>query len=236
MHQPFLSLLFALALTGSLSACGSKDKAAETTVQTTTTTAPAETPAAATPATPATPTTPTTPAAEATFDLSAVPISTVSLGRFPYLGRLQGYKVNVPSDSVDFEFDRNYIYDGKNLVPIEGHVLRREYVALNDQKKTSVLMMQRNYENLVKSLGGVQVSSGELPSGPVDKIGAEEFHKHSGNIDPGNQVDTYVIRQKYKEIWVQLKPDDYRYYLNVIERAAMPQRVSALKADELKSN
>jgi len=231
MLQTSRHLFVALALAGGLSACGSKDKAAETAVQTTTTTAPAETaapPVAETPAAPA--------AAEATFDLSAVPVSTTALGRFPYLGRLQGYKVNVPSDSVDFEFDRNYVYDGKNLVPIEGHVLRREYVAVNDQKKTSVLMMQRNYENLVKSLGGVKVSSGELPGAVVEKLGSEEFHKHSGNIDPGNQVDTYVIRQKDKEIWVQLKPDDYSYYLNVIERAAMPQRVSALKADEPKKN
>lgn len=220
-----LSVALALGLTSGLGACGHKDQAAETAVQTTTTTAlPAAPAVAEAPAAPA--------AAEATFDLSAVPISTAALGRFPYLGRLPGYNVNVPSDSVDFEFDRNYVYDGKNLVPIEGHVLRREYVAVNDQKKTSVLMMQRNYENLVKSLGGVKVSSGELPSGPVDKLGSEEFRKHSGNIDPGNQVDTYVIRQKDKEIWVQLKPDDYRYILNVIERTAMPQRISALKADE----
>lgn len=236
MTQTHRHFVVALALASGLSACGNKDRAAEqATTSTVTTTAPAETaPGAATVPVTETPAAPA--AADATFDLSAVPISTVALGRFPYLGRLQGYKLNVLSDSVDFEFDRNYIYDGKNIVPVEGHVLRRSYIAVNDQKKTSVLMMQRNYENLVKSLGGVKVWSGELPSEAVEKLGSAEFRKYNGNIDPGNQVDTYVIRQKDKEIWVQLKPDDYRYYLNVIERAAMPQRVSALKADELKKN
>lgn len=235
MMQTPRHFVVALALAGGLSACGSKDKSAEQAAPpAATATPPTET--AATPAAPVTETPAAPAAADATFDLSAVPVSTAALGRFPYLGRLQGYKLNVPSDSVDFEFDRNYIYDGKNIVPVEGRVLRRSYIVANDQKKTSVLMMQRNYENLVKSLGGVKVWSGELPNEAVEKLGSAEFHKHNGNIDPNNQVDTYVIRQKDKEIWVQLRPDDYRYYLNVIERAAMPQRVSALKADELKKN
>lgn len=226
-----------LVLAGGLSACGGKDKAAEQSTAATTTTATTETvaaPPAAGAEAPATPAATATP--DATFDLSAVPISTVSLGRFPYLSKLQGYKLNVPSDSVEYEFDRLYVYDGKNLVPVEGHVLHREYIPVNDQKETSELMMQRNYENLVKSLGGVKVWSGTLPIEPIDKLGREEFNKHNGGIDPNNQIDTYVIRQKDKEIWVQLKPDHYRYTLNVAERAAMPQHASVLKADELKKN
>ncbi len=223
-------LLLALALAGSLSACGSKDKTADQTAQTA---APATMPTdAAAPA--AAPAAATTPAA-ATFDIATVPISTAALGAFPYVGRLQGYKINVPSDSVDFEFDRQYAYDGHNLVPVEGHVLRREYVAVNDQKKTSVLMMQRNYESLIKALGGVKVSSGNLPSEAVERLGDGEYNKHSGNMAAGYQADTYVIHQKDKEIWVQLRPDDYRYYLNVTEKAVMPQRVSTTAA-ELKKN
>ncbi len=225
--------LSSVVLAGLLAACGSKKTADETTTPpsdasaTTAPAAPAETPAAA-------PTTAAAPAA--TFDINTVPISTANLGGFPYLGKLPGYKINVPSDSVAFEFDRTYVYDGKNIVPVEGRVLRREYVPVNDQKETSELMMQRNYENLVKSLGGVQVSSGQLPAEPVDKLGREEFNKHSGGIDPGNQVDTYVIRQKDKEVWVQLRPDHYRYQLNVTEKAAMPQKVTIVPAEELKKN
>ncbi|MFD1470123.1 hypothetical protein ACFQ48_17980 [Hymenobacter caeli] len=223
-----------VVLAGLLAACGSKKTSDVTTTTTaadapaaTAPAAPAETPAAA-PATAAAP--------AATFDINTVPISAANLGGFPYLSKLPGYKINVSSDSVAFDFDRTYVYDGKGIVPVEGRVLRREYIPVNADKKTSDLMIQRNYENLVKSLGGVQVSSAALPVEPVDKMGREEFNKHSGGIDPGNQVDTYVIRQKDKEVWVQVSPDGYHYKLNVTERAAMPQQATTVPAAELKKN
>ncbi|MEJ7658418.1 MAG: hypothetical protein WKG07_01720 [Hymenobacter sp.] len=130
----------------------------------------------------------------------------------------------MPSDSTDYEFDRLYVYDGKQMLPVEGHVLRREYIPVNEQKETSELMMARNYENLVKSLGGVKVWSGEIPSEAVDKLG-DDYRKYRG-LDAGKSTDTYLIQQKDKEVWVQLLPNHYRYTLNVVERAAMPQKLT----------
>lgn len=230
-----LPLLATLALLTSLSGCGTKDKPAE---QAAATTAPAAAPPTApTPAAVA----PAAPAADApaTFDLNSVPVSTATLGAFPYVGKLQGYKLPNPSDSADFEFDRTYVYDGKNIVPVEGHVLRRQYQSANDQKETSELMKERNYENLVKTLGGVKVWAGKIPAEVIDKFGRDEYNKHSGGIEGDKQTDTYLIRQPSKEIWIQLLPSqagDTYYRLNVTERAAMPQRVSATPAAELKKN
>ena len=228
-----LPLLAALALAGSLSACGNKDKAAEQTATAPVPTAGSGTPTPE-PAAGVAATTPTAATPDATFDLSAVPVSTANLGSFPYLSKLPGYHLNVPSDSVDYEFDRLYVYDGKNLLPIEGHVLRREYVSVNQQKETSELMMERNYENLVKTLGGVKVWSGEIPNEAVQKVG-DDYHKYHG-LDAGKPTDTYLIRQKDKEIWVQLQPNHYDYTLNVVERAAMPQKLTVTPAAELKKN
>lgn len=226
-------LCTALGLASLLTACGTKKPVEETV--TATTTAPATaTPEPAAPA--AVSETPVTTAAPATFDINAVPVSTADLGGFPYLSKLQGYKINTSSDSVAFEFDRSYVYDGKQIFPVEGRVLRCEYVPVDEKKKASPLMMARNYENLVKNLGGVQVFSGELPSESVQKLGREEYYKHDGNIDPGNQVDTYVIRRKDRQIWVQVAPGDYKYQLNVMETSAMPQQATALPAAELKKN
>ncbi|MBC8084220.1 MAG: hypothetical protein H7Z21_13525 [Hymenobacter sp.] len=217
-----------------LAACSPKAKTEETAAATT---APTETPAAPAPeAAAATPETTPAPGTAGTFDINSVPVSAANLGGFPYLGRLKGYRINTTSDSVAFEFDRIYVFDGQNLVAVEGRVLLREYIPVDEQRKTSELMMQRNYENLIKSLGGVRVSTGELPSAPVEKMIRTEFNKHNGDIDPGNPVDTYVIRQKDKEVWVQVSPSTYSYQLNVIEKAAMPQQVSTIKADELKKN
>ena len=231
-----LPLLAALALAGGLSACGSKDQAAEQTTPATVPTAGsgAPTPVAAAGVAVATP-----PAADATFDLSAVPVSTATLGAFPYVGKLQGYQLPNPSDSVDFEFDRTYVYDGQHIIPVEGRVLRRQYRSIDDRKQISELMKERNYENLVKTLGGVKVWSGKIPDAVVEKFGREEYHKHSGGIDSDKQTDTYLVRLPTKEIWIQLLPSaagDTYYQLNVTERAAMPQRAAATSAAELKKN
>lgn len=228
---------FALAgLLGLLTACGAKK------TEDTAATAPADAPAATTAAAPAAPAdaaaTPAAgaPAAAATFDINTVPISTANLGGFPYLSKLPGYKIGYASDSVAFDFDRSYVYDGQALVPVEGRVLRRLYRVVDDKKRTSELMVQRNYANLVKSLGGVQVSSGKLPREAVDKVGSDEYQKHFGDLNAGDDVDTYVIRQKDKEVWVQVKPGDDRYQLNITEKAAMPQQATTVPAAELKKN
>ncbi|WP_223648668.1 hypothetical protein [Hymenobacter psoromatis] len=229
-----LPLLAALLLAGGLSACGNKDKAAEQTTAATLPTAGSGTPTPVPAAGVAATTPAATPATDATFDLSSVPVSTANMGSFPYLAKLPGYHLNVPSDSTDYEFDRLYVYDGKQMLPVEGHVLRRQYVSINQQKETSELMMERNYENLVKTLGGVKVWSGEIPGEARDKVG-DDYSKYHG-LDAGKSADTYLIRQKDKEVWVQLVPDHYSYTLNVVERAAMPQKLTVTPAAELKKN
>ncbi|MFD2783862.1 hypothetical protein [Hymenobacter rubripertinctus] len=243
MKQPLRYLLTATLLAPLLSGCGSNDQPAdaptEATANTETTVASPEVaaetaPAETAPAQPAAGETAATPGGA--FNISTIPVSTASLGGFPYVSGPKGYKFPNPSDSAYYEFDRSYVYDGQQLVPIEGKVLRRQYRVINNNKKTSELMQQRNYETLIKSLGGVQVSSGELPREAVEKIGRDTYKKYTGNIDAGDQVDTYVIRQKDKEVWIQVKPGETYMNINVTERAAMPQQVSTVPAGELKKN
>jgi len=238
MYPSRTSLLAALTLAGSLAACGrkAKDQAAETSqISSAPTAAVAATPAAS--AAPVVEATPATAAAAATFDLSTVPVSNASLGKFPYLTGLRGYtsKRHV-SDSVGYDFERSYVYDGKNLIPVEGKVVRRDFNAVDDQKKASELQVQRNYEDLIKQLGGVKVFSGKIPQEAIDKLGKDEFEKHSPYIYNSTALDTYLIRQKDKEVWVQVRAGESEYYLYVTERAAMPQQATTLKADELKKN
>ena len=237
MKNTLRYLLSAALLAPLLTGCGSKNEAAESAaadVATPTATTTTEVPAETMPAEVASTETAAMPGGA--FDISTVPVSTATLGRFPYVSGPKGYKFPNPSDSAYYEFDRSYVYDGQQLIPVEGKVLRRQYRVIDDNKKTSELMQQRNYENLIKSLGGVQVSSAELPSEAVDKVGSDKYHKNDGGISAGNQVDTYLIRQKDKEVWIQVKPGETYMNLNVTERAAMPQQVSVLPANELKKN
>lgn len=229
-------LFAALGLAGLLGACSTKKTADETTMTTTAPVAATTTPAANEPAA-TEPAAATTTAVPATFDINSVPISTANLGAFPYVSKLPGYHINYASDSVAFDFDRSYVYDGKALVPVEGRVLRCEYRPVDSKKLTSNLMVQRNYENLIKSLGGVQVSTGKLPDAAVKQVGNEEYDKHAVGLGSNyRDIDTYVIRQKDKEVWVQVSPGDDRYQLNVTEKAAMPQQATTVPAAELKKN
>ena len=227
--------LLACALAGGLTACGSKDKAAEQATETTT--APvAETPAAA-PVTAAPAATADT-AKAATFDINTVPVTSAELGSFPYLSPLKGYSVNT-SNSEEFDFERSYVYDGKNLVPVEGKVSQRLIHLNSGEKKASELMIQRNYEDLLKTLGATKVHSGKVDQASLDKIGQDEAYKHGKWVlSTDRATDTYIIRQKNKEVWVQVTPlgSDGDYAINVTERAAMPQQATIMKADELKKN
>ena len=227
--------LLAFALAGGLTACGSKDKATEQTTKTTA--AVSETPAAA-PAASAPTAAVADTAKAATFDISTVPVSSAELGSFPYLSPLKGYSVNT-SNSEEFDFERSYVFDGKNLVPVEGKVSQRLIDENSGEKKASELMIQRNYEDLLKTLGATKVHSGKVAQAAIDKVGSDEVYKHGKWVlSTDHATDTYVIRQKNKEVWVQVTPlgSDGNYAINVTERAAMPQQATIMKADELKKN
>ncbi|UOQ73848.1 hypothetical protein [Hymenobacter cellulosilyticus] len=232
MKRTILSVA-CLTLAGSVALFGCKAKTAEAdatdaaATTETTATAPTETTAAA-------PTEAAATTAAGTFDINTVPVTSANLGTWPYLSALKGYKTNYDSDSVGFDFDRAYVYDGKNIVAVEGKIVSRRFRPADSDKPASELMMQRNYENLVKSLGGTKVFSGEVPEDAIKKIGETEYLKHDNDIT--RAADTYVIRQKDKEVWVQVQPTGSDYVLNVIEKAAMPQQAGVVGATELKKN
>ena len=238
VRQTSRSLLAALILTSGLASCGSKTKDTEL-VATTTSVSPTETPPAQAAAPAPSPTAAATNAAPAaSFDINTVPVTNAELGGFPYFSPLKGYSVNT-SNSEDYDFERTYVHDGKNLIPVEGKVSQHLIDLDNGQKKASELMIQRNYEDLLKQLGATKVHSGKVAQDAIDRVGQDESYKHGKWVISTDHVtDTYVIRQKNKEVWVQVTPlgSDGNYALNVTERAAMPQQVTTLKAEEVKAN
>jgi hypothetical protein len=240
MKTTLLKLVATGALAYGIGACGTKETAAEsTTVSTEASAASTVENTPATSETAAVPATETTAAAssDATFDLSKVPVSSTDLGQFPYLSPLKNYQVNT-SNSENYEFERAYVYDGQNLVPIEGKVSQRLISPENRDKKASELMIRRNYEALLKDLGATKVYSGKVSREAIDKVGGYENTSKYGkwSVSTDYETDAYVVRQKDKEVWVQVTAlgSDGGYNLTVTERAAMPQQASIIKADELK--
>ena len=116
--------------------------------------------------------------------------------------------------------------------------MHRAFYPAKGQQPASELMIRRNYENLMKGLGAVKMAGDKVPSEAFEKMGQAEYEKHGGSNLTGTsrQVDTYVIRQKDKEIWAQVFINSDFYILDIAEKAAMPQQATMLKADELKKN
>lgn len=194
---------------------------------------PSSTPSAAASATP-----------PAGFDPASAPISTATLGAFPYFGLLDGYvpltPANAPTsaeyaDQKDVGFDRYEFFDGTKIVPVEGRL--RTVQALG--KGASFLEVQKNYETLVHNLGGVTVYEGSgRPMVDRKLTYADPRHRGHYNALGDEQMGVYLLRVPGRAIWVEvykayeLKPDNY--WLTVVEEKKVDVTAKLLPAEEMK--
>jgi outer membrane protein OmpA-like peptidoglycan-associated protein len=181
----------------------------------------------------------TVPAAEskpAPFDLQSVPVSTANLPAFPYLDYPEKLERGYRSDKKP-QFDEVYLIAGKELRRVEGQVLVRHFphTSLN----MSALESQRNYENLIKSLGGVKVSQ-LMPADaefkrlyPESEDQLEKKMRVLGINNGGKNYQMYLLRTPQKNIWFGLSiyDNDSGTWLMTVEEKAFEQTVSLTKAE-----
>src|SRR5262245_9719900 len=103
---------------------------------------------------------PTSDAATAGFDVNKAPVVNPQLGKFPYVGLIEGYKPSAgyPDRNKDAAFDKYEFYDGAKLIPVEGRLKTIEAGG----KGASAFEIFKTYESLVTGLGGVKVYEGKL--------------------------------------------------------------------------
>ncbi len=181
------------------------------------------------------------PAAEskpAPFDLQSVPVSTVNLPAFPYLDYPEKLESGYRSDKKP-TFDEVYLIAGKELRRVEGQVLVRHFphTSLN----MSTLESLRNYENLIKSLGGVKVSQ-LMPADaefkrlyPESEDQLEKKMRVLGINNGGKNYQVYLLRTPQKNIWFGLSiyDNDSGTWLMTVEEKAFEQTVSLTKAEAM---
>lgn len=233
---------FVMAL---LTACGKEAPPAADKAVKAPATAPAATPATAAPAAEAPKPAEAPAAAEAAkvaavapFTLDNVPVSSATLGAFPYFSLPEGVSADEQKGQA-FNFDRRYLQAGEEFVPVEGKIHQRTFQLAQHNKTYTELEIHRNYENIIKQAGGVKTHSAQMTPAMIDKSGGrEKLEKHyfGPGLGPDYEHNTYVIKQPGKEIWVQVATGAIppHGYVLVVERAAMAQSVTLLKADQLK--
>jgi OmpA-OmpF porin, OOP family len=180
------------------------------------------------------------------FDPASMPVSSQTLGAFPYVSLIEGYaKMDRSnqngsaeiSSQKDVAFDRYEFFDGTKLIPIEGRLITIRATG----KGASSFQVMKTYETLITGLGGVKVWQGSGKVMYENEIKFED-ERHRGNYQLAKEdMGVYVVKTQDREVWVeayktwqQKDANSDNYWLTVVEREALPMKASILPAEQLK--
>ncbi|KAF1027341.1 MAG: Outer membrane porin F [Acinetobacter bereziniae] len=172
---------------------------------------------------------------ENNFDLSKIPISTITLGQFPYISLPNGYQFH---DAMTVNFEKIPFWTGQHIENIEGQLYSAAIHQNEDYKEGSFLELQRNLENVIQQLGGKQITVSKIPQQALDKI-PQKFQVDyvAGLRDIFNHpTQTFVVRQANKNIWFQLtQAGNGQAGLLVAETKPVEITAKVLNSDQLKT-
>ena len=161
----------------------------------------------------ASPKTETTLTSSETFDINTIPVSDKDLGTFPYLSAPDTYKYNMGDEGISkkniSDFDKEYFAVNGKLIPQEGKTVKVtiEKDKSKDDGPFNSLIVDKSYDKAILALGGVKLPTVAIPQSEINRVGTKDlYEKHYGNSLDSNQLDdikTYVIRTKDKEVWIQ---------------------------------
>lgn len=177
------------------------------------------------------------------FDPASLPVSTQSLGAFPYVSLIDGYvkmdRSNMGGNSSidyvkDVAYDRYEFFDGAKLIPIEGRLITIHAMG----KGASAFQVFKTYESLITGLGGVNVWQGKGTVMQDNKIKFDDpRHRAHYNMLGTEQMGIYAVKTADREVWLEAYSayeDKENYWLTIVERKALPMKASVLPAEQLK--
>ena len=165
------------------------------------------------------------------FDINQVPVANPQLGKFPYVGLIEGYQ-RIGSRSKDVAFDRYEFFDGAKIIPVEGRLTTIEATG----QGASAYQVFKTYEALVTGLGGVKVYAGKAERMNNLRLAFNDM-RHRSPVYDDDQMGSYVLRTPGKEIWFEAYVGQNReetYYLTVVEKQALEVKAALLPAEEMK--
>lgn len=166
------------------------------------------------------------------FNIENIPISTVTLGDFPYIALPEGYQFY---DGTSVNFEKTPFWTGQNIEFIEGKLYSAIIKPKENHKEGSFLELQRNIEDVIKQLGGQKIVNSQISKADLDKIPEKfrvDYVSGLGDIY-NNPTETFLIRQADKNIWLQLTQSGSGAGLLVAETKALQITAKALTSDQL---
>lgn len=167
------------------------------------------------------------------FDIRKVPVANPSLGKFPYLGLIEGYHPATNGENKNVTFDHYEFFDGSKIHTVEGRLATIEA----EGQGSSAFQVNKTYESLVKELGGVTVFEGTADK--MDAAGVKfSDTRHREPVYSGDEMGVYVVRTPQKDIWVETYVRQHgkegTYFLTVVESTPLDVKASLLPAEEMK--
>ncbi len=165
------------------------------------------------------------------FDINQTPVANPQLGKFPYVGLIEGYQ-RKGGASKDVAFDRYEFFDGAKIIPVEGRLTTIEATG----QGASAYQVFKTYEALVTGLGGVKVYAGKAERMNALRLAFNDM-RHRSPVYDDDQMGSYVLRTPGKEIWFEAYVGQNReetYYLTVVEKQALEVKAALLPAEEMK--
>ena len=151
-------------------------------------------------------------ATDGEFDTSKIPVSDKELGKFPYLHLPQdytfGYDKEIKATDIN-NADKEYFAVKGKLIPLEGKTYKAtlEKDRSKDNTRFSSLVAGKALEKEIIGLGGVNVNNIPVPKSEIERVGDTELitNKHGHSIDYNmlDDIKTYIIKTKDKEVWIQ---------------------------------
>lgn len=168
------------------------------------------------------------------FDINRLPVSTVALGDFPYIGLPTGY-TSEGRDDLNKDFARFPFWVKGQPHWIEGKFYGAEFVPV-DGKDMSEFEVKKNFETLIGQMGGQKVSEEKIPYDTVKAWGDEiTMGFLAGLGDVYNEpATTYVIHRDEGDIWVHLVTNTAQGWYLVGQEKGFKQTAKLLPATELK--
>jgi outer membrane protein OmpA-like peptidoglycan-associated protein len=174
-------------------------------------------------------------AADTGFDINTIPVTTQDIGVFPFFSAPEKNKYR---NAATKDFDREYFAVHNKLIPVEGKSFKAELVTEQDYgTEFNPLLVEKNYEQIITSLGGVKVNAGPISSDERNRIGDKELlEKDYGYVAVfgTDDVSSYVIRTKDAEIWIQLQVNNAYGHIAIVQKGNLTPSISLIKAEELK--
>lgn len=171
-----------------------------------------------------------TPASGTGFDLATIPMTTDSLGAFPFVD----WPASVPAAARNVEAhsarDAIRVIAGTQLLTVEGRLERRGFSIPAGQ---STLEMRRHYRDRISALGGVQVNRLQ-PTNDAAVVVDAVRQLFPADADPAKQLglaaydegqyqyEVYVVRSPRETAWFVVQTSTYSVTVTTLAAPVAP--------------